>query len=264
MAIGRFYLNKKWDMFFLKYFFQLWEWKISSGGRAHGWKVLRGLVNYNKRYFFNFNYYYSVWNYTGIIQSFLKTLKMNFTAGLIFYPVMGLFSVNILDDLHDVCSFLKHNTTTINVNVRGNSLVLRNGNIGFVVFCVQTQFAKKSLIAWSAGCYAKILKKSEGKIFLQLPSLYIYTVSENSSATLGLSSKRFLRRMTKAGQAWHMFRVPKVWGIAMNPVDHPHGGWTNKGGHPVTPSGRLTRGIKTWWSGKWSWRKIFAPWLKSK
>lgn len=184
---------------------------------------------------------------------------MNFTAGLVFYPVAGVFSVNLLEELHDVCSFLIHNTTSINVNIWGNSLVLRNANIGFVIFSVQTQFAKKAIIARSSGCYAKILKKTQYKIFLQLPSMTIYTVAATSAATLGLSSKWFLRRMQKAGEARHMFRVPKVWGIAMNPVDHPHGGWTNKGCHPVTPSGYLTWGVKTWKSKKWSSWKIYAP-----
>lgn len=262
MALGWYYLKQKRNAFFLKYFFHLWEWKISSGGRAHGWKVLRGLVNYNKWYFFNFNFSYSVWNYEGIIQAFLKNLKMNFTAGLIFYPIVGLFAVNPLEDLHDVCTYLIHNTTSIKCNIWGNSLVLKNGNIGFVIFSVQTQFTKKAILAWSAGCYTKIIKKSQGWIFLQLPSMLIYTVSEMSSGTLGLSSKRFLRWMTKAGEARHMFWVPKVRGIAMNPVDHPHGGRTNKGGHPVTPTGWLTRGVKTWKKRKWSRWKIFPPKIK--
>jgi len=51
--------------------------------------------------------------------------------------------------------------------------------------------------------------------------------------------------MTKAGQSRYKGRAPKVRGIAMNPVDHPHGGRTNKGGHPVTPNGWLTKGVKT-------------------
>lgn len=262
MALGWYYLNWKWNLFFLKYFFHLWERKISSGGRAHGRKVLWGLVNYNKRYFFNFNFYYSVWNYEGIVQSFLKTLKMNFTTGLIFYPTVGLFSINPIDDLHDVYSYLIHNTMPVETNIWGNSLVLWNGNIGFVVFSVQSQYMKKAILARSAGCYSKILKKSRGWIFLQLPSMLIYTVSELSCATLGLSSKWFLWWMTKAGEARHMFWVPKVRGIAMNPVDHPHGGWTNKGGHPVSPTGWLTKGVKTWKKRKWSQWKIFAPKIK--
>jgi len=64
--------------------------------------------------------------------------------------------------------------------------------------------------------------------------------------------------MTKAGQSRYKGRAPKVRGIAMNPVDHPHGGRTNKGGHPVTPSGWLTKGVKTRHTAKWSAKKIYA------
>jgi large subunit ribosomal protein L2 len=45
----------------------------------------------------------------------------------------------------------------------------------------------------------------------------------------------------------------------MNPVDHPHGGRTNKGGHPVTPQGFLTKGVKTRKKNSWSKKKLYAP-----
>jgi large subunit ribosomal protein L2 len=48
----------------------------------------------------------------------------------------------------------------------------------------------------------------------------------------------------------------------MNPVDHPHGGRTNKGGHPVTPQGFLTKGVKTRKKHSWSKRKIYSPRIK--
>jgi len=59
-----------------------------------------------------------------------------------------------------------------------------------------------------------------------------------------------------------MGKSPKVRGIAMNPVDHPHGGRTNKGGHPVTPNGFLTKGVKTRKLKSWSKKKIYIAKFK--
>jgi len=263
MVLGRNYLNKKKDYFYLKYFFQLWEWWIASGGRAHGIKVFRGHVNYCTTYAYNYNFAYKIWNEPGIIQILFKTLKMNFTSALVFYPGLGLISINPLEDLHEPFSFIRHTTYFTSMLPRGDSLILKNSKIGLVIFSIQSYKTKLSRFARSSGCYGKILKKSDGKIFVQLPSSKIYIISEMCSATLGLSSKKNFWKLVKAGESRYISRVPKVRGIAMNPVDHPHGGWTNKGCHPVTPSGFLTKGVKTRKTNTWSKNKIYISRIKS-
>lgn len=261
MVLGGSYIPWNKNFFFLKHFFQLWKWWISSGGRAHGKKVFWGQVAHNKNYFYLLNHY-SVWNTWGIIQFIFKKLNMNFTVGFIFYPAFGLFTINFLEQYHEVTSFIFHDTTTSHSYFWGNSVVLQNANIGTVTCAVQSWFQKKIIFAWSCGTYTKIIKKSFEKIFIQLPSTLIYSISSYSSGMLGLSSKKILWKLTKAGQSRYINWTPKVWGIAMNPVDHPHGGWTNKGCHPVTPSGWLTKGVKTRKNNIWSNNKIYAPWVK--
>jgi ribosomal protein L2 len=71
-------------------------------------------------------------------------------------------------------------------------LCLKNSKIGLVLFAIQSYKDKQAKLARSAGCYSKILKISDGKVFLQMPSLKIYVISDLCSATLGLSSKRNL------------------------------------------------------------------------
>ena len=185
--------------------------------------------------------------------------KMSSTLGVIFYARLGIFSLGQLEELQDVNSFIFHDTLKQSTFTWGKSIVLQNAHIGLTFFSIQREFLKKSIFAWSAGCYSKILKISEEAVFMQLPSSLIYALAPLSSATLGLSSKRYFLKMTKAGDAWHIFWSPKVRGIAMNPVDHPHGGWTNKGGHPKTPTGFLTKGVKTRKKKLWSYKKIFLP-----
>lgn len=265
MVLNSNYLNKKKNNFLLKYFYQLWEWWISSGGRSRGVKVFRGMVQYNRTFIYNYNFAYRIWNEPGVVQYFFKTLKMSFTSGITLYPGLGLISINPLENLHDIGSILKH-TTVLDLEepyVRGNSLCLKNSKIGLVIFAIQSYKDKQAKIARSAGCYSKILKISDGKIFLQMPSLKIYVIPELCSATLGLSSKKNLGNLTTAGQSIHIGRSPKVRGIAMNPVDHPHGGWTNKGCHPVTPTGLLAKGVKTRKMTKWSKWKVYTSRIRS-
>jgi len=261
MVIGKDYLIKRNNYFFLKYFFQLWKWWISSGGRAHGKKVFWGMVKYNTGYIYIMNFY-NIWNIQGIVQMFFKTLKMNATSGIVFYPKIGTFTINLLAENQEPTSFLMHNTSTLNSNIRGNSIPMLWTEIGYTIFALQIKKFDKVRLVKAAGCYAKVIKKSFDGVYIQLPSSKIYIISRFASGTLGLSSKRNFRKMTKAGESRYIMKIPHVWGIAMNPVDHPHGGWSNKGCHPVTPAGILTKGIKTWNNWKWSKWKMYI--LKTK
>lgn len=262
MVVGRVYYNKKTNFFFLKYFFQLRCTKPVSGGWSWGVKVFRGSMSYNKFYNYKYNFLYKIWNETGIVQALLKTLKMNFTCSMVFYPSLGVFSLNPAEELHDENFFFKHTTKNDGIFQKGNSIFLQNSKIGLILFSIQAHKNKQSTFARSSGCYGKVIKKSYNRVYIQLPSSKIYITSELGSATLGLSSKWNLRKLTKAGESIYMGKSPKVWGIAMNPVDHPHGGRTNKGGHPKTPTGFLAKGVKTRKMKIWSKKKIYSSKIK--
>ena len=132
----------------------------------------------------------------------------------------------------------------------GNCLPIRNIPVGSTVHCVELKPGTGARIARSAGASAQVVAR-EGKFAsLRLRSGEIRRVPIECRAVIGEvgNSEHGLRSLGKAGaKRWRGIR-PTVRGVAMNPVDHPHGGGegrTSGGRHPVTPSGRPTKGHKT-------------------
>ncbi len=132
----------------------------------------------------------------------------------------------------------------------GNSLPMRNIPVGTVVHCVELKPGKGAQIARSAGTYVQIVAKEGSYVTLRLRSGEMRKVLAECRATVGEvgNSEHMLRSLGKAGATrWRGVR-PTVRGVAMNPVDHPHGGGegrTSGGRHPVTPWGVPTKGKKT-------------------
>jgi large subunit ribosomal protein L2 len=129
----------------------------------------------------------------------------------------------------------------------GNTLPLRNIPVGTTVHCIEMQPGKGAQIARSAGAAVQVLAREGIYAQLRLRSGEIRKVHVDCRATIGEvgNEEHGLRSIGKAGaQRWRGIR-PTVRGIAMNPVDHPHGGRTNGGGHPVSPWGTPTKGYKT-------------------
>jgi large subunit ribosomal protein L2 len=129
----------------------------------------------------------------------------------------------------------------------GNTLPLRNIPVGSTVHCVEMQPGKGAQIARSAGAGVQLLAREGIYAQLRLRSGEIRRVHVDCRATVGEvgNEEHGLRSIGKAGaQRWRGIR-PTVRGIAMNPVDHPHGGRSNGGGHPVSPWGTPTKGYKT-------------------
>ena len=150
------------------------------------------MVSYNKNFIYHYNFAYRVWNIIGIFQIFFKTIAMNFLSAWTFYPSIGIFTINHVENLQELNCFVQHDTAANLVYKRGNSLILKNTKIGNVIFSIQSYKNKQAKFARSSGCYGKIIKKRYDKIFVQLPSLQIYVISDKGSATLGLSSKKYL------------------------------------------------------------------------
>jgi large subunit ribosomal protein L2 len=132
----------------------------------------------------------------------------------------------------------------------GNSLLLRNIPVGSTVHCVEMKPKKGAQLARSAGASVQYLAKDGDYATLRLRSGEMRKVPLDCRATVGEvgNSEHSLRSLGKAGATrWRGFR-PTVRGVAMNPVDHPHGGGegrTSGGRHPVSPWGQPTKGAKT-------------------
>jgi len=132
----------------------------------------------------------------------------------------------------------------------GNTLPLRNIPVGTTVHCVEMKPGKGAQIARSAGTYVQIVARDGAYATLRLRSGEMRKVLAECRATVGEvgNAEHMLRSLGKAGATrWRGVR-PTVRGVAMNPVDHPHGGGegrTSGGRHPVSPWGTPTKGKKT-------------------
>src|SRR5216117_3912612 len=129
----------------------------------------------------------------------------------------------------------------------GNCLPLRNIPVGTTIHCIEMLPGKGAQIARSAGASVQLLAREGAYAQLRMHSGEIRRVHVDCRATIGTvgNEEHNLRSIGKAGaQRWRGIR-PTVRGIAMNPVDHPMGGRSNGGGHPVSPWGTPTKGYKT-------------------
>jgi large subunit ribosomal protein L2 len=132
----------------------------------------------------------------------------------------------------------------------GNCMPLRNMPLGTTIHCVELKSGKGAQIARSAGTSAQLVAKDGAYVTLRLRSGEMRKVMADCKAVVGevSNSEHNLISLGKAGaKRWRGVR-PTVRGVAMNPVDHPHGGGegrTSGGRHPVSPWGMPTKGYKT-------------------
>lgn len=132
----------------------------------------------------------------------------------------------------------------------GNCLPCENIPLGSTIHCIEMKPHKGAQVARSAGSSAQLLAREGSYVTLRLRSGEVRKVLSLCRATLGEvgNSEHNLKKLGKAGASrWRGIR-PTVRGVAMNPVDHPHGGGegrTSGGRHPVSPWGTPTKGFKT-------------------
>jgi len=132
----------------------------------------------------------------------------------------------------------------------GNAKMLKDMPVGTVIHNVEMRPGKGGQLARSAGTYAQLLAKEGTYCHVRMPSGEIRLIKAECKATIGQVSNQEHEniKIGKAGRArWKGVR-PTVRGVAMNPIDHPHGGGegrTSGGRHPVTPWGVPTKGFKT-------------------
>ena len=132
----------------------------------------------------------------------------------------------------------------------GNAMPLRGMPIGTIIHNVELKPLKGGQMARSAGTYAQLVGRDAGYAQIRLNSGELRMVLDGCMATVGAVSNpdHMNQNLGKAGRVRHMGFRPHVRGVAMNPVDHPHGGGEGKtsgGRNPVTPWGVPTKGRKT-------------------
>ena len=132
----------------------------------------------------------------------------------------------------------------------GNAMPLRSIPVGTIIHNVELKPGKGGQIARSAGNYAQLVGRDGAMAQLRLQSGEVRLAPAECMATIGAVSNadHLNETVGKAGRQRHKGNRPSVRGVAMNPVDHPHGGGegrTSGGRHPVTPWGKPTKGRKT-------------------
>lgn len=146
--------------------------------------------------------------------------------------VKGIYTGTIIEKTKENCE-LKN----------GNRIQLTNIPAGSLLTNISNRFSSKAKYAKSAGTFAQLLQKNTVSAQIKLPSKETIELPVNSLATIGTMSNEIFNKIVigKAGRNRNLGRRPSVRGIAMNPVDHPHGGRTNGGRPSVTPWGLPTK-----------------------
>lgn len=132
----------------------------------------------------------------------------------------------------------------------GNTLSLKLIPLGTIIHNIEMKIGKGAQLVRSAGTFAQLMAKDGKYVQVKLPSGEVRMILQDCKATIGQVGNLDHEKVSigKAGRSRWLGRRPKVRGVAMNPVDHPHGGGegrTSGGRHPVTPWGIPTKGYKT-------------------
>lgn len=132
----------------------------------------------------------------------------------------------------------------------GNSLLIENIPVGSFIFNISIKYKGNAQISRSAGSFSQLIEKTSKYARIKISSGEQRLVSIKCFATIGVVSndEKFLTSIGKAGRSRWLNKRPKVRGVAMNPVDHPHGGGEGKtsgGRTSVTPWGKPTKNKST-------------------
>lgn len=229
---------------------QLIEVKKKHGGRNNKGRItVRHIGGGHKQYYRKIDFKRKKDNITAIIERIEYDPNRNARIALIKYKdgersyIISTKGMKIGDKIE----------SGKNVAIKnGNTLPLKHIHLGTKINCVEIKPGKGAQLVRSAGNYAQVSSIDiDGRyVSIRLRSGEIRKINSDCRATIGevSNSKYNLCKLGKAGvKRWKGIR-PTVRGVAMNPVDHPHGGGegrTSGGRHPVTPWGKQTKGYKT-------------------
>lgn len=197
----------------------------------------------------NKNYFVNPYNfYRGIAENFeINSNKNSFLLKMFDIDKKKHFYTNLTYKLY-LGSFIVSN---IKVKIKlGNRCFLKNIPTGTLLNNVdykKTNLSlRKQMIAKSAGCFCQLIQKSKNKCLIKLPSGKYKKISSFNFATIGVVSNSNFKTLilNKAGHSYWLNKRPRVRGVAMNPVDHPHGGGEGKssgGRHLVSAWGKILK-----------------------
>lgn len=183
----------------------------------------------------------------GIVSTIEYDPNRNVRIGLVKYTNGAKTYVLMPNDLKVGSKIL----ASINAEARvGNSMPIRSVPVGFFIHNVEVKPGSGGKFARGAGTSIQIVAKSETHATLKMPSSEIRLVLLDCWATVGILGNADFKNICwgKAGRRRHLGFRPSVRGMAMNPVDHPHGGGEGRsksGSHPMTPWGKGCKGTRT-------------------
>jgi len=162
----------------------------------------------------------------------------------------GSLSYIIASEMLKIGSIVENfnNFLFINKFLPGNTTLIKFLPIGSIINNIELYPNLGSILVRSAGSFSQIIKKyNENYIQIKLKSGEQRLINSNCRVTLGIVSNIYNNqlKLNKAGQNINLGKKTKVRGRAMNPVDHPHGGRTNGGTFPKSPTGKLTKCVPT-------------------
>jgi len=219
-----------------------------KGGRNNlGRKTATGRGGGHKRRYRLIDFRYSKKGFTGIVEAIEYDPNRSAFIALIKYEDGTKTYAIAPVGLSVGTSVQSGPDSTIEI---GNSMPLKNVPLGAEVYCIELDPGRGAKIARSAGNSAILEAKDGRNIHLRLPSGEVRLVKEDCYASIGKVGNTDHENISlgKAGRSRYLGIRPKSRAVAKNPVDHPMGGGEGKssgGRHPVTPWGKITKGLKT-------------------
>jgi large subunit ribosomal protein L2 len=226
------------------------------GGRNNSGKItVRHRGGGMRSKFYNIDNYKGIFGQIGVIKEFKKVTSHSGSNALVFLRQCGLVFYMLCSESQKSGDriLLSRKNKQDNDSVFGGGFHLRVGdiNIGTAVCSVESKLGHGSQFVKAAGTFSRVLGstryKNRAYVSIKLPSQKIIYINEGCMVTIGRVSVVFHQKykLNKAGSSRLLGRRPRVRGVAMNPVDHPHGGDTSGGRISVSKWGFLTKGFKT-------------------
>jgi len=175
-----------------------------------------------------------------LAREYFKKKKVHIALHFDLFNKKFFYTRSITTDKPGVLLQSKSNQKDVKL---GNRCSFSHIPAGTVVCNVTREKSEKPSFVCGSGTYAQIINKINGYVTIRLPSGKVKKLSDKCTATIGRSSNEasYLEVLGKAGISRYLNKRPTVRGIAMNPVDHPHGGRTNGGIPSKTPWGLPTK-----------------------
>lgn len=213
----------------LKYFDKLsvGYFKRRSGCNFSGKKTLRFRSFLNKKKKRIIDYFRAFWNYKAVVLNFEYDPKRNTLINLLLH-FNGMFSYILSFESSFIGKIIQNGLKVL--PIKGNCTLIKNIPKSFEICCVEIEKCKGFKFARSSGSFVKIIRKDKKFCYLKLASKKVKKVNNSCVATIGiiLNFNFYLKKYKKAGLTRVKGFKSHVRGVAMNPVDHPHGGGEGK------------------------------------